>query len=178
MLKEWLLINQLCEDGDSVIHHSSTFNRTTLRYEQNHVATQYLFMLRLRQSLCWCLILYNAAVAQVNHIRNFLVVNRNSTHITFSWEIVDGYYTSSDIRSFRLYYQGRFSRSTSFVPITYSSTTQSGGNFQYTTPLDAFGHNNYGEYTMWIRLYRDNSQIPRYTYSERKYVNIGKLKTL
>ena len=125
--------------------------------------------------MCWCLILYNAAVAQDNHIRNFQVANRNSTHITFTWDVVGSNYNSTIY--FRLYYQGRVSGYPSSTSM-YSSTTWSSGSkkFQFTTSLRTFDK-NYDEYIMWILMYR-RSLTSRYTYSERKYVNIGKLNTL
>ena len=46
----------------------------------------------------------------------------------------------------------------------------------YASSFEAI-YNNYnyysGELVMWIRVYR-NSLTPRYTYSERLYVNFGK----
>ena len=107
--------------------------------------------------------------AQDQYIRNFQVASRNSTHITFSWDIVDGYYTSSYIRYFRLYYQHRSSYAPS-VYIDYSSATRSGATFSYTSPPVTF---NDGPCIMWVRAYRP-SLVPRYTYSKKKYVKIGK----
>ena len=118
-------------------------------------------------------VLYNAAAAQDNHIRNFQVDSRTSTHITFSWDIADSYCSSSHISSFTLYYQGRSANSVSEVAIAYSSTNRTGCSFQYTTSLATFD-NVRDEYIMWICVYRSSSLNPRYTYSERKYVNIGK----
>ena len=107
--------------------------------------------------------------AQDNYISNFQVAYKNSTHITFSWDIVDGYYTSSYIRYFYLYYQCR-SLSTSSVYIYYSSATRSGTTFSYTSSLETF---NDGPYIMWVRAYRP-SLDPRYTYSGKKHVKTGK----
>ena len=131
------------------------------------------------------------AGAQESHIRNFQVVCQTDTHITFSWEIVDSYFSSGDISSFQLYYEHR-AYSTYSMSITFSETTQIGTTFTYTSPLEAFIINNYypcyyysyypycytdgyelGKYVMWIRAYRPGL-IPRYTYSERLYVNLGK----
>ena len=98
------------------------------------------------------------------------MASRNSTHITFSWDIVDGYYTSSYIRYFQLYYQRRSYLSTYAVYISYSSTTRSGTTFRYTHSLDTF---SYGPYIMWVRVYRP-SLDPTYTFSRRKRVKIGK----
>ena len=39
------------------------------------------------------------------YVSNFQVATKDSTHITFSWDIVDGYYTSSYINYFYLHYQ-------------------------------------------------------------------------
>ena len=99
------------------------------------------------------------------------MASRNSTHITFSWDIVDRYYTSSYISYFRLYYQRRSSSYAPSVYIYYSSATRSGTTFSYTHSLETF---NNGPYMMWVRVYR-HSRYPRYTYSEKMYVLIGKL---
>ena len=106
--------------------------------------------------------------AQDQYIRNFRTT-KSSTHITFYWDIVDGYYTSSYINYFYLYYQGR-SSSTSSVYISYSSATRSGTTFSYTSPLITFPN---GPYIMWVQVYRSSLE-PRNTYSEKKYVKIGK----
>ena len=108
--------------------------------------------------------------AQDNYISNFQVAYKNSTHITFSWDIVDGYYTSSYISYVQLYYQRRSSSYAPSVYIYYSSTTRSGTTFRYTHSLDTFKH---GPYIMWVRAYRP-SLDPRYTYSGKKHVKTGK----
>ena len=90
----------------------------------------------------------------------------NSTHITFSWVIVDGYYNSSDIYAFYLYYQQHTSTRSLYIP--YSSTTSSGATFSYTYSLEPFIN---GPYIMWVWVYRRRVKS---TYSERKYVKIGK----
>ena len=128
------------------------------------------------------------AGAQESHIRNFQVVSQNNTHITFSWEIVDGYFSSGDISSFQLYYEYRPSSTYSTyihsIGISFSDATQNGATFTYTSPLEAFYTDYYyyynyadgygfGKYIMWIRAYRPGL-IPRYTYSGRLYVNLGK----
>ena len=106
--------------------------------------------------------------AQDEYVRNFQVVSQNSTHITFSWDIVDGYYSSSYINYFHLYYQYRYS--TSSLYISYSSATRSGATFRYTSSV---GYFNSGPYIMWVQVYRA-SLYPGYTYSRTKYVNISK----
>ena len=106
--------------------------------------------------------------AQDDHIRNFQVVSQTNTHVTFSWDIADGYYTSSYINSFYLYYQHR--SSIRGLNIGYSSATRFGATFWYTSSVESF---NNGPYVMWVRVYRP-SLDPRYTYSGRKYVSIGK----
>ena len=95
------------------------------------------------------------------------MANKNSTHITFSWDIVDGY--SSNISSFNLYYQHRTSTYSRYI--YYSSASRSGATFSYTHSLETF---NDGPYIMWVQAYR-RYLYPRYTYSEKKYVRIGKL---
>ena len=107
--------------------------------------------------------------AQNDHIRNFQEASRNSTHITFSWDIVDGYYNSSDVRYFYLYYQHR--TSTPSLYISYRSVTSNGATFSYSSSLGNF---NNGPYIMWVRVYRRSALYPRNTYSEKVYVKIGK----
>ena len=135
------------------------------------------------QNILLCLVSsFLLAGAQESHIRNFHVVSQNNTHITFSWEIVDGYFSSGDISSFQLYYEYRAS-STYTIWISFSETTQNGTTFTYINSLEAFFINNnyyynadvheFGKYIMWIQVYRPGG-IPRYTYSGRLYVNFGK----
>ena len=117
------------------------------------------------------------AGAQEEHVRNFEVVSQTNTHVTFSWEIVDGYCTSSDINYFHLYLEYK-SLYVSSLRIEYSETTQYGAKFMYTTSFEAIYNTQNGIYysaevIMWIRVYR-SSQNPRYVYSERLYVNFGK----
>ena len=97
------------------------------------------------------------------------MANKNGTHITFSWDIVDGYYNSSDITFFQLYYQHR--TSTHSQHIYYSSAYRNGATFSYTRPLEIF---NNGPYIMWVWMHR-RFIFPYNSYSERKYVKIGKL---
>ena len=108
-------------------------------------------------------------VAQDDHIRNFQVVSQTNTHIIFSWDIVDSYYNSSYIYSFRLYYRHRSSIQSLNIP--YSSATRSGATFRYTSSVINF---NNGPYVMWVRVYRSSALDPWYTDSRRKYVSIGK----
>ena len=109
--------------------------------------------------------------AQDDYISNFKVVNQNSTHITFSWDIVDGYYNSSYIRYFYIHYQHRSSVYQRSLFISYSSTTRNGATFRYTSSVGNF---NNGLYIMWLQAYRSSEVQPRYPSSRRKYVNIGK----
>ena len=108
-------------------------------------------------------------VAQDDYIRNFREVSQNSTHITFSWNIADGYYSSSSINYFYLYYQHRSSIQSLYIP--YSSATRSGATFRYTSSVGNF---NNGPYLMWVEVYRYSTLDPRIIYSRRMYVNIGK----
>ena len=107
--------------------------------------------------------------AQDSHIRNFRVASRNSTHITFSWDIVDGYYSSSYIDYFYLYYQHRTSTYSLYIP--YRSATSNGATFSYTSSLAIF---NNGPYAMWVRVYRDSRIQPRITLSKKKFMKFSK----
>ena len=145
--------------------------------------SQYTQLIAIKTAGLCLLSSFLHAGAQESHIRNFQVVSQNDTHITFSWEIVDGYFSSGDISSFQLYYEHR-AYSTDSISISFSETTQNGTTFTYTSPLEAFFINNYyyyhyadgyefGKYIMWIRAYRPGL-ILKYTYSGRLYVNLGK----
>ena len=108
-------------------------------------------------------------------IRNFQVVNKNSTHITFSWDIVDGYYSSSYINYFRIYYRDRpYTGSRSHIgTISYSNSNliKIGFSFQYTTTVTSFSY--YGQYVMWLDVYR-SSLSPSTVNSDQIYVEVGK----
>ena len=107
-------------------------------------------------------------------IRNFQVANRNSTHITFSWDIVDGYYTSSYINRFRIYYVQRPSGGYySYHTIYYSNSNliKIGASFQYTATATSFSY--YGQYVMWVYV-RRSSLTPSTVYSDQIYVEVGK----
>ena len=108
-------------------------------------------------------------------IRNFQA-NTNSTHITFSWDIVDGYYTSSYISYFYIYYRDRpyTGYRSYFGTISYSSSSliKIGPSFQYTTTvtsLSSYGH----QFVMWVYVYRPTLN-PSYAYSDQIYVEMGK----
>ena len=108
-------------------------------------------------------------------IRN-LQTNKNSTHITFSWDIVDGYYSSSRINSFTIYYRERSGSSGYFysnIGISYSNNNliKIGSSFQYTTTVTSFS--NYGQYVMAVYVYRP-SLVPTGIYSDEIYVEVGK----
>ena len=106
-------------------------------------------------------------------IRNFQA-NKNSTHITFSWDIVDGYYSSSYISNFRIYYRERPHTGSSYIgTISYSNSNliKIGTSFQYTTTVTSFS--NFGQYVMWVRVYRP-SLTPSYAYSDQIYVEVGR----
>ena len=108
-------------------------------------------------------------------IRNFQVASRNSTHITFSWDIVDGYYSSSDINYFYFYYIQRSGSSgySNSIYITYSSSDliKFGASFKYTRAVTAFPA--YGQYVMSVYVYR-SSLTPTGVYSDEIYVEVGK----
>ena len=107
-------------------------------------------------------------------IRNF-EANKNGTHITFSWDIVDGYDNSSYISSFEIYFKERpntGSRSYSST-ISYSSSSliKNGPSFQYTTTVTR--HSSYGhQFVTWVYVYRPTLN-PSYAYSDQIYVEMG-----
>ena len=102
------------------------------------------------------------------------MANRNSTHITFSWDIVDGYYSSSYISSFYIYYRQRsgYSGYSSSIYITYSNSDliKFGASFKYTTTTTTFS--TYGQYVMSVYVYRP-SLTPSSVYSDEVYVEVG-----
>ena len=113
------------------------------------------------------------AGAQDANVRNFHIVRQDNTHITFSWDIVDGYHSS--ILDFTFYYRQRSNpyESISFAnPPVYSTNQTNGGRtFSYTLTLQE-GHTFYGPYVMWIRVHRYRIS-PTYTYSEQVSVTLG-----
>ena len=108
--------------------------------------------------------------AQERHISNLQIVSQDGTHVTASWDIVDGYHNSGDITGFFWYYQSRFSSTPRSINILYNSATKNATTFRYTT--ERFVELN-SEYIMWIQA-RRSSQSPRRVYSLRKYVHLGK----
>ena len=127
--------------------------------------------------MCYSKLLCIPAAAQEEHVCNFQVVNQNNTHATFSWDIVDGYYSSSDIDNFYLHFEYR-SLYVSSLNIQYSETTRNDTTFMYTSSYEAF-YSTYANYysaelLMWIQVYRSSHLNPRRTYSERLYANFGK----
>ena len=106
-------------------------------------------------------------------IRNFQA-NKNSTHITFSWDIVDGYYSSSYINYFYIYYRERphtGSRNSGTISYSNNYLVKIGTSFQYTTTVTSFG--SYGQYVMWVYVYRP-SLTPSYALSDQIYVEVGR----
>ena len=107
-------------------------------------------------------------------IRNFQVANRNSTHITFSWDIVDPYYSSSYISYFQIFYRDRayYTDYRTAIYISYSDNNliKIGSSFQYTTEVTSFS--TYGQYIMWVYVYRSSLE-PTASYSEQIYVEVG-----
>ena len=107
-------------------------------------------------------------------VRNFQAT-KNSTHITFSWDIVDGYYSSSYINSFRIYYRERpYTGFQSYFSLSYSSSSliKIGPSFQYTTTvtsLSSYGH----QFVMWVYVSRRRLN-PSTAYSDQIYVEMGK----
>ena len=126
----------------------------------------------LHYSTVFCLTLADAQEI----IRNFQVANKNSTHITFAWDIVDGYYSSSYINSFLIFYRNRAGYTSYYSTIgsiSYSNSylTVSGSSFKYTTTVTNFA--NFGQYVMWVRVYRP-SLTPSYALSDQIYIEVGR----
>ena len=132
---------------------------------RGHACT--LIMFRLSTSS------YDSTVAQEEYIQNFQVLGQTGPHITFSWDIVDGYYSSSSIQNFDLQYQS-WSESIASKYIRYSSTVQNTNTNGVVTFMSNISTERYshGEYIMWIRVTR-LSLAPRYTYSRKRLVNIS-----
>ena len=108
-------------------------------------------------------------------VRNFQVATKNSTHITFSWDIVDGYYSSSYINSFNIYYRERSGysgyRSSIYISYSNSDLIKIGSSFKYTTAVTTFS--GYGQFVMSVYVYRP-SLTPNAVYSDEIYVEVGK----
>ena len=108
-------------------------------------------------------------------IRNFQMANKNDTHITFSWDIVDGYYSSKYVDSFRIYYRERpHTGSRTYIgTISYSNSNliKIGSSFQYTTTVTSFS--NYGQYVMWVYVSRSGI-TPSASYSDQVFIEVGK----
>ena len=105
-------------------------------------------------------------------IRNFQAT-KNSTHITFSWDIVDGYHSSSYINYFHIYYaySSNVGHYSTIGSISYSASSLTGSSFRYTTTVTSFGSR--GQYIMWVRVYR-SSLTPSYSFSDQIYVEVGR----
>ena len=108
-------------------------------------------------------------------IRNFQVANKNCTHITFSWDIVDVYYSSKYVDYFRIYYRERpHTGSRSYIgTISYSDSSliKIGSSFQYTTTVTSFA--NFGQYVMWVYVSRSGI-TPSASYSDQIFIEVGK----
>ena len=109
-------------------------------------------------------------------VRNFQVATQNSTHITFSWDIVDGYHSSSDISYFRIYYRERpgYRGYSSSLYISYSNSDliKIGSSFKYTTAVTTFS--GFGQqFVMSVYVYR-SGLTPNAVYSDEIYVEVGK----
>ena len=84
---------------------------------------------------------------------------------------MDGYYNSSYITNFQIYYRDRAGDTGSSGPIYYSDSYLNGSSFQYTTTVFSFG--NHGQYVMWVGVYM-SSLSPSYFYSDQIYVEVGR----
>ena len=89
-------------------------------------------------------------------IRNFKA-NKNSTHITFSWDIVDGYDSSSYINYFHIYYAYRpntgYYSYIGSISYSDSSLIKIGSSFQYTTTVTSLSSYGY-QFVMWLYVSR------------------------
>ena len=114
-----------------------------------------------------------SAAAQQEYVRNFQLVNKTGTHFTLSWDIVDGNYSENDISFFYLYYNhGAFSYSRYiWYHSTYQINSTNAVRFFYTISTQSF---TYEEYIMYIEVYRRRLR-PAYTYSNRRFVDVGML---
>ena len=132
----------------------------------------------LRVSVCevalWHFITVYTADGQDTNVRNFHIAQQTNTHITFSWDIVDGLDTSRYIESFTFYFRQRSnpSSSSSFVSPTYDATIKTNGGRTFSYTITLADHTLFGPYVMWIRVNRRT--LPLYTYSEQISVVIGK----
>ena len=87
---------------------------------------------------------------------------------------MDGYYSSSYIDYFYIYYRERpltGSRNTALIYYSNSALIKIGASFQYTTTVTSFG--SYGQYVMWVYVYRP-SLTPSYALSDQIYVEVGR----
>ena len=160
-------------DGNlsSCIHHHSSCPAvwSIHRWAGLRISCAWEYTLQLNSIL-----LHQTLADAQDAIRNFQVANKNSTHITFSWDIVDGYYSSSYIRYFRIYYRERpltGSRNSGTISYSNSNLIKIGSSFQYTTTVLSF--NTYGQYVMWLYMSR-TSVNPSTSYSQQIYVEVGK----
>ena len=98
--------------------------------------------------------------------------HRTSTHITFSWKVVDGYHSSSNIEYFTIFYRERSGSISSISSISYSDRhlTVTGSSFEFNTTISSF---NYGQYVMWVRAFRP-SRTPAYSFSKQIYVELSR----
>ena len=114
------------------------------------------------------------AGAQDADVRNFRIIRQVYTNITFSWDIINGYHSSSYIRGFTFYYRQRNNpyESVSFASPSYDETTKANGGRTFFYTLSLEDRPLYGPYIMWIRVNRYRIS-PTYTYSEQAPIMIG-----
>ena len=117
-----------------------------------------------------------APLPKVDHIQNFKVTGRNGTHVTFSWDVVDGHYSSDYINYFHLHYKERNANwSSLYIPYIITTQTHSPSpTFHFTTRTFTFGKE--GQYTMQLSVYRHRLN-PRTLYSGPVQVDLGKVYT-
>lgn len=108
-----------------------------------------------------------------DHIQNFKAIDRNLTHVTFSWDVVDGQYSSNHINYFQMHYKDRTANwSSLYIPYIITTQTRSPNpTFHFTTRIATFGKP--GQYIMQLSVYR-HRLVPRTLYSAPVHVDLGK----
>lgn len=109
-------------------------------------------------------------------MRDFQVSSRNDTHITFSWDIVDG--SAGPIDNFFILQRDRSSPfgENGGLPIPYDDMNLNKElypHFEYTTTVLRFGTNGY--YLLWLVINYQSGVTPAQTYSRQIFTEIGKL---
>ena len=99
------------------------------------------------------------------------MASRNNTHVTFSWDIVDG--NSGAINDFVIQWGGTgFTFDLRFPYNDVNLNKELVPHFEYTTTFLRFGIGD-GYYLMWLVVNR-NGITPAQTYSRQIFAEIGK----